>query len=73
MVAVLELWGHLPSAAPEGFSLNKVAGYSGWTMERATISDATIPIWPTASWLGTCPSESLEPRHLRTDSPRAGL
>ncbi len=29
----------------EGFSLNKVmVGYDGWTMERSTMSDATIPL-----------------------------
>ena len=43
MVAVPEAWGHIfVGRTKEGFSLNKVmVGYAGWTMERATISDAT--------------------------------
>jgi phosphate-selective porin OprO/OprP len=38
----------------EGFSLNKVmVGYDGWTMERATVSDATIPLLADGfKWLG---------------------
>ncbi len=46
MIAVPELWGHFfIGRSKEGFSLNKVmVGYDGWTMERATISDASIPI-----------------------------
>jgi phosphate-selective porin OprO and OprP len=38
----------------EGFSLNKVmVGYDGWTMERATMSDATIPLLADGiKWLG---------------------
>jgi phosphate-selective porin OprO/OprP len=38
----------------EGFSLNKVmVGYDGWTMERATISDATIPLLADGfKWIG---------------------
>jgi phosphate-selective porin OprO and OprP len=48
MVAVPELWGHLfIGRTKEGFSLNKVmAGYAGWTMERATITDATVQFSP---------------------------
>jgi len=55
MVAVPELWGHIfIGPTKEGFSLNKVmAGYAGWTLERATISDATIPILADGvKWLG---------------------
>jgi phosphate-selective porin OprO/OprP len=58
MVAVPELWGHIfVGRTKEGFSLNKVmVGYSGWTMERATISDATIPILADGiKWLGYLP------------------
>jgi phosphate-selective porin OprO/OprP len=38
----------------EGFSLNKVmVGYDGWTMERFTMSDATIPLLADGfKWLG---------------------
>jgi phosphate-selective porin OprO/OprP len=38
----------------EGFSLNKVmVGYDGWTMERFTFSDATIPLLADGfKWLG---------------------
>ncbi len=38
----------------EGFSLNKVmVGYDGWTMERSTMSDATIPLLADGiKWLG---------------------
>ena len=58
MVAVPELWGHIfIGRTKEGFSLNKVmVGYSGWTMERSTISDATIPILADGiKWLGYLP------------------
>jgi phosphate-selective porin OprO/OprP len=62
MVAVPELWGHLfIGRTKEGFSLNKVmAGYAGWTMERATVSDATIPILADGvKWLGYAPGLRL--------------
>ena len=38
----------------EGFSQNKVmVGYDGWTMERFTMSDATIPLLADGiKWLG---------------------
>jgi phosphate-selective porin OprO/OprP len=55
MIAVPELWGHFfVGRTKEGFSLNKVmTGYAGWTLERATISDATIPILADGiKWLG---------------------
>ena len=58
MVAVPELWGHFfIGRSKEGFSLNKVmTGYSGWTMERSTINDATIPILADGiKWLGYLP------------------
>lgn len=62
MVAVPELWGHLfVGRTKEGFSLNKVmSGYSGWTMERATINDATIPILADGiKWLGYVPERGI--------------
>ncbi len=62
MVAVPELWGHFfIGRTKEGFSLNKVmTGYSGWTLERATIIDATIPILADGvKWLGYVPERGL--------------
>jgi len=62
MIAVPELWGHLfIGRTKEGFSLNKVmVGYAGWGMERATISDATIPILADGvKWLGYAPKLGL--------------
>jgi phosphate-selective porin OprO/OprP len=62
MVAVPELWGHLfIGRTKEGISLNKVmSGYSGWTMERATITDATLPILADGiKWLGHVPELKL--------------
>ncbi len=58
MVEIPEIWGHIfVGRTKEGFSLNKVmVGYAGWTMERATISDATIPILADGvKWLGYLP------------------
>jgi phosphate-selective porin OprO/OprP len=58
MIAVPELWGHFfIGRAKEGFSLNKVmTGYDGWTMERSTMSDATIPLLADGlKWLGSTP------------------
>ena len=45
MIAVPELWGNFfIGRSKEGFSLNKVmTGYDGWTMERSTMNDATVP------------------------------
>jgi phosphate-selective porin OprO and OprP len=57
-VAVPEIRGHLViGRTKEGFSLNKVmSGYSGWAIERATMSDATIPILGDGvKWLGFVP------------------
>jgi len=62
MVAVPELRGHLfIGRTKEGFSLNKVmTGYAGWTMERATMSDATVPILGDGvKWLGYVPELHL--------------
>ena len=58
MVAVPELWGHIfVGRSKEGFSLNKVMiGYAGWGIERAPISDATLPILADGvKWLGYVP------------------
>lgn len=62
MIAIPELWGHFfIGRTKEGFSLNKVmVGYAGWTMERATISDATIPILADGiKWLGYIPNRGF--------------
>lgn len=62
MVEVPELLGHIfVGRTKEGFSLNKVmVGYAGWTMERATISDATIPILADGvKWLGFLPEKRI--------------
>ena len=58
MVAVPEIWGHLfVGRTKEGFSLNKVmVGYGGWTIERAQMSDATVPILADGiKWMGYVP------------------
>jgi phosphate-selective porin OprO/OprP len=55
MVDVPELSGHIfVGRSKEGISLNKVmVGYAGWTMERSTMNDATIPILADGvKWLG---------------------
>ena len=55
MVEVPEISGHIfVGRSKEGFSLTKVmVGYAGWTMERSTINDATIPILADGvKWLG---------------------
>jgi phosphate-selective porin OprO/OprP len=62
MVAVPRLSGHIfVGRTKEGFSLNKImVGYAGWTMERATINDATIPILADGiKWLGYAPKKHL--------------
>jgi len=62
MVDVPELWGQIfVGRTKEGFSLNKVmSGYSGWTMERATINDATVPILADGiKWLGYLPNRGI--------------
>jgi len=62
MVAVPRLWGNIfIGRSKEGFSLNKVmVGYDGWTMERSTMSDATIPILADGfKWLGYTPKHGF--------------
>jgi phosphate-selective porin OprO/OprP len=62
MIAVPKLWGNIfIGRTKEGYSLNKVmTGYDGWTLERATISDATIPILADGiKWLGFSPKHSF--------------
>jgi phosphate-selective porin OprO/OprP len=62
MIEVPEIFGHIfVGRTKEGFSLNKVmVGYAGWTMERATMSDATIPILADGvKWLGYAPKLNL--------------
>lgn len=62
MVAVPRLSGQIfVGRTKEGFSLNKImVGYAGWTMERATINDATIPILADGiKWLGYAPKKHL--------------
>jgi len=58
MIAVPEIWSHFfIGRAKEGFSLNKVMnGYDGWTNERQTFTDATIPLLADGiKWLGITP------------------
>jgi len=45
----------------EGISTNKLmVGYQGWTMERATINDALLPILADGiKWMGNSPSGQL--------------
>ena len=55
MIAFPKLLGYFfIGRQKEGFSLNKVmVGYDGWTMERFTMSDATIPLLADGiKWLG---------------------
>jgi phosphate-selective porin OprO and OprP len=62
MIAFPELWGNLfIGRTKEGFSLNKVmVGYAGWTLERSTMSDATIPILADGiKWLGYSPKHGF--------------
>jgi phosphate-selective porin OprO and OprP len=62
MIAVPKLWGNIfVGRSKEGFSLNKVmVGYDGWTMERSTMSDATIPILADGfKWLGYTPKHGF--------------
>jgi phosphate-selective porin OprO/OprP len=62
MIATPEISGSIfIGRTKEGFSLNKImVGYAGWTMERATISDATIPILADGiKWLGYAPKKHL--------------
>lgn len=62
MVELPKLSSHVfVGRTKEGFSLNKVmVGYHGWTMERAPISDALIPILADGvKWLGYLPKHGL--------------
>ena len=62
MVRVPEIWGDIfVGRTKEGVSLNKVMiGYGGWTMERATASDAFLPILADGvKWLGYAPKLNL--------------
>src|SRR5262252_4991854 len=62
MIKVPELWGNLfVGRTKEGFSLNKVmVGYAGWTMERFTMNDASIPILADGiKWLGYSPKHGF--------------
>ena len=62
MVDVPEIWGQIfVGRTKEGFSMNKVmVGTAGWGMERAPISDATIPILADGvKWLGYRPKQRI--------------
>jgi len=62
MIALSEKWGYLfIGRTKEGFSLNKVmTGYDGWTMERATMNDATVPLLADGvKWLGYLPKHGF--------------
>ena len=62
MVDVPEIWGQVfVGRSKEGFSMSKVmVGYAGFTMERATINDAAIPLFGDGvKWLGYLPSKHL--------------
>jgi phosphate-selective porin OprO and OprP len=61
-IQIPKLWGYLfIGRGKEGFSLNKVmTGYDGWTMERSTMNDATIPILADGfKWLGYSPKHGF--------------
>ena len=62
IIPVPEIWGHLwVGRSKEGISLNRVmVGYDGWTMERFTFSDASIPLLADGiKWLGYAPEKHL--------------
>jgi phosphate-selective porin OprO and OprP len=61
MIAVPELWGNFfVGRTKEGFSLNKVmVGYHGWTMERATATDAIPILADGVKWLGYLPKTGI--------------
>jgi phosphate-selective porin OprO and OprP len=62
MISVPALSSHFfIGRTKEGFSLNKVmVGYAGWTMERSTINDASIPILADGiKWLGYLPKPGI--------------
>ena len=63
MIAVPKLWGNIFIGRSKGGApLNKVmVGYDGWTMERSTMSDATIPILADGfKWLGYTPKHGFD-------------
>jgi phosphate-selective porin OprO/OprP len=62
MIQIPKLWGNLfIGRGKEGFSLLKVmTGYDGWTTERFTMNDATIPILADGfRWLGYSPKHGF--------------
>jgi phosphate-selective porin OprO/OprP len=62
MIPVPKLLGNLfIGRTKEGFSLNKVmVGYAGWTLERFTMNDASIPILADGiKWLGYSPKHGF--------------
>jgi phosphate-selective porin OprO/OprP len=62
MVGIPQLHSHIFfGRTKEGFSLNKVmVGYAGWTMERSTMSDATVPILGDGiKWYGFLPKPRI--------------
>lgn len=62
MIALSKTLGSLfIGRTKEGFSLNKVmTGYDGWTMERATMNDATVPLLADGfKWLGYLPKHGF--------------
>jgi phosphate-selective porin OprO and OprP len=62
MIGLSQKWGYLfIGRSKEGFSLNKVmTGYDGWTMERATMNDATVPLLADGfKWMGYLPKHGF--------------
>jgi phosphate-selective porin OprO/OprP len=62
MIAFPELSGYIfVGRSKEGISLSKImVGYAGFTLERATMNDATIPILADGiKWLGYAPKKHL--------------
>lgn len=62
MIALSNTWGSLfIGRTKEGFSLNKVmTGYDGWTMERAPMNDATVPLLADGfKWMGYLPKHGF--------------
>jgi phosphate-selective porin OprO/OprP len=62
MYAIPSLYGSFfLGRTKEGFSTSKImVGYQGWTMERAAINDALLPILADGiKWTGTIPSGKL--------------
>jgi phosphate-selective porin OprO/OprP len=62
MVELSPKWGYVfVGRTKEGYSLNKVmTGYDGWTMERATMNDATVPLLADGiKWMGYEPTHGF--------------